>query len=520
MRDLFATDAKRFSRFSIRFDDMLFDFSKNRITKETFALLIRLAKEAGVEKYRMAMFNGERINITENRAVLHVALRNRSDRPICVDGVNVMPEVNCALTKMCNFSTVVRNGSWFNINDGIVDIVNIGIGGSNMGPMMVIEALKPFVQNGITCHFISNVDDSNIYQVLKRCRPETTLFIIASKTFTTQETIINSQTARAWIVKNLGEKAITRHFVAISANKNAAISFGIDINNIFSFWDWVGGRYSLWSTIGLSIAIAVGFERFEELLFGAFDIDEHFRMEPLAKNIPVIMAMLGIWYIDFFGATTHAILPYDQYLYRFPSYLQQTDMESNGKSITRDGRMVDYHTGPILFGDVGTNGQHAFYQLIYQGTQLIPADFIATVCSHNPVGNHHRLLMSNYFAQSKALMIGKSRETVRDELIQQGFSGDSLEIAISHRVVLGNRPTNSLLYCKLTPRTLGRLIALYEHKIFVQGVIWQINSFDQWGVELGKKLANIILPELNGSKQTDAHDSSTNGLINHYNELC
>ncbi|HXP96883.1 MAG TPA: glucose-6-phosphate isomerase, partial [Telmatospirillum sp.] len=377
----------------------------------------------------------------------------------------------------------------------------------------------PFAQEGLTSHFVSNVDASHIHQVLKRCRPETTLFIIASKTFTTQETLANARTARAWTVAALGEDAVARHFVALSTNREAVAAFGIDTDNMFAFWDWVGGRYSLWSAIGLSIAISIGFTRFEELLAGAFDMDEHFRTAPLSANMPVVLALLGVWYIDFFGATTHAVLPYDQYLHRFPAYLQQADMESNGKSVTRDGAPVDYQTGPVLFGEAGTNGQHAFYQLIHQGTRLVPADFLAAARSQNPIGDHQSLLLSNFFAQTEALMTGKSADIVRGELGRQGLSGETLEAAIPHRVFSGNRPTNSLFYAELTPRTLGRLIALYEHKIFVQGVIWQVNSFDQWGVELGKQLAKVILPELAGPSPVTDHDSSTNGLIAHYKAL-
>jgi glucose-6-phosphate isomerase len=520
MQDLFAADEKRFARFSLRLDDLLLDFSKNRITEETLGLLVRLAGEAGVEERRTAMFEGARINSTENRAVLHVALRNRSKRPIFVDGVDVMPDVRRVLEQMRGFSDAVRSGAWHGAGGHpITDVVNIGIGGSDLGPVMVCEALKPFARDGLNSHFVSNVDASHIHQVLKRCRPETTLFIIASKTFTTQETLANARTARAWTVAALGEDAVARHFVALSTNREAVAAFGIDTDNMFAFWDWVGGRYSLWSAIGLSIAIAIGFERFEELLAGAFDMDEHFRTAPLASNMPVILALLGVWYIDFFGAQSHAVLPYDQYLHRFPAYLQQADMESNGKSVTRDGKPVDYQTGPVLFGEAGTNGQHAFYQLIHQGTRLVPADFLAAVRSQNPIGEHQTLLLSNFFAQTEALMKGKPADVARGELVRQGLSGAALEAAVPHRVFGGNRPSNSLLYGALTPRTLGRLIALYEHKIFVQGVIWQINSFDQWGVELGKQLAKAILPELEGSSPVTGHDASTNGLITHYKAL-
>ena len=517
MRDLFAVDPLRFERFSLKLNDFLLDFSKNRITEETLALLTDLAREAGVEEWRDRMFSGEHINTTENRAVLHVALRNRNDRPTIVDCSDVMPQVDRVLAQMKQFSDAVRTGEWRGATgEQITDVVNIGIGGSDLGPVMATEALRPFWQEGLHVHFVSNVDASHVYQVLKRCRPETTLFIVASKTFTTQETLANAHTARAWTVAALGEASVASHFVALSTNAKAVAEFGIDVDHMFGFWDWVGGRYSLWSAIGLSIAVGVGFERFEELLTGAFDMDEHFRTAPLDANMPVILALLGIWYVDFFGADTQAILPYDQYLHRFPAYLQQADMESNGKSVTRDGSRVDYQTGPVVFGEPGTNGQHAFYQLIHQGTRLIPADFIAAAKSQNPVGEHHSLLLSNFFAQTEALMRGKSEAEVREELTRAGLSGAALEAAIPHRVFEGNRPTNSILYPELTPRTLGRLIALYEHKIFVQGVIWQINSFDQWGVELGKQLAKAILPELPGAQPVESHDSSTNGLINYY----
>ena len=517
MRDLFAADAERFQRFSLRLGDFLLDYSKNRVTAETMRLLVQLAHEAGVETWRERMFSGQRINNTENRAVLHVALRNRADRPILVDGQDVMPEVNRVLAQMRAFSEAVRGGAWRGATGHTVtDVVNIGIGGSDLGPLMASEALEPFHQEGLASHFVSNVDGSHIHQVLQRCRPERTLFIVASKTFTTQETLANAQTARGWIVGALGEAAVARHFVALSTNGPAVTAFGIDPANMFAFWDWVGGRYSLWSAIGLSVAIAIGFERFEQMLAGAFAMDEHFRTAPLEANMPVILALLGIWYIDFFGAAAHAVLPYDQYLHRFPAYLQQADMESNGKSVTRDGRPVDYATGPVLFGEAGTNGQHAFYQLIHQGTRLVPADFITAARSQNPVGDHHLLLLSNFFAQTEALMLGKSAEAVATELSRQGLSGAALAAAIPHRVFAGNRPTNSLLYPELDPFTLGRLIALYEHKIFVQGVVWQVNSFDQWGVELGKQLAKAILPELPGPAPVAAHDASTNGLINHY----
>jgi glucose-6-phosphate isomerase len=520
MRDLFAADPGRFARYSLRLDDFLLDYSKNRVVDETMRLLVDLARQSDVEAWRDRMFGGERINTTEDRAVLHVALRNRSDRPIRVDGQDVMPEVRRVLVQMRDFSDKVRSGAWRGATgQPITDVVNIGIGGSDLGPLMATEALAPFRRPDLRSHFVSNVDGSHIHRVLSACRPEQTLFIVASKTFTTQETLANARTARAWTVAALGEAAVASHFVALSTNRPAVADFGIDPANMFFFWDWVGGRYSLWSAIGLSIAVAVGFDRFEEMLAGGFDMDEHFRSAPLEANMPVILALLGIWYIDFFGAATHAVLPYDQYLHRFAAYLQQADMESNGKSVTRDGRRVDYPTGPILFGEAGTNGQHAFYQLIHQGPRLVPADFIAAAKSLNPVGDHQELLLSNFFAQPEALMKGKTAEEVRAELTAQGLSGEALAAAVPHRVFEGNRPTNSILYRTLDPRTLGRLIALYEHKIFVQGVIWQINSFDQWGVELGKQLAKAILPELPGPQPVADHDGSTNGLINHYKAL-
>ncbi|MDR3438502.1 glucose-6-phosphate isomerase [Telmatospirillum sp.] len=520
MRDLFAADPTRFPRYTVRLDDLLLDYSKNRITDETLALLFQLAREAGLEERRDQMFSGERINTTENRSVLHVALRNRSKRPISVDGVDVMTEVRRVQDQMRDFSEQIRSGAWRGASGKpISDVVNIGIGGSDLGPLMATEALKPFGRDGLRSHFVSNVDGSHIHQVLKHCDPATTLFIIASKTFTTQETLANAQTARAWTVAALGNDAVARHFVALSTNAEAVAAFGIDTRNMFAFWDWVGGRYSLWSAIGLSIAIAVGYDHFAELLQGAFDMDEHFRTAPLEANMPVILGLLGVLYINFFDAAAHAVLPYDQYLHRFAAYLQQADMESNGKSVTLDGRPVDYQTGPVLFGEPGTNGQHAFYQLIHQGTRLVPADFLAAAHSQNPIGEHQTLLLSNFFAQTEALMQGKTAETVRKELTAQGLSGDALEALVPHRVFAGNHPTNSLLYSELSPRTLGRLIALYEHKIFVQGVIWQVNSFDQWGVELGKQLAKVILPELAGQEPVSGHDASTRGLINYFKEI-
>ncbi len=520
MRDLFAADPQRFERLSLRLGDLLLDYSKNRVTEETMRLLVALARTCQVEAWRDRMFAGDRINATEDRAVLHVALRNRANRPILVDGADVMPAVDAVLAQMRDFSEMVRSGGWLGATGSTIrHVVNIGIGGSDLGPAMVCEALRPYQKAGLRVHFVSNVDGSHLAETLKWCQPETTLFIVASKTFTTQETLANAHTARSWLVNALGEAAVARHFVAVSTNAKAVAAFGIDTDNMFQFWDWVGGRYSLWSAIGLPIAVAIGFERFAELLDGGHAMDEHFRTAPLAANMPVVLALLGVWYNNFFGARAHALLPYDQYLSRFPAYFQQGDMESNGKSVTRDGARVDYATGPVLFGEPGTNGQHAFYQLIHQGTQLIPCDFLAAAESHNAVGAHHTLLLSNFFAQTEALMKGKTADEARAEMTAAGLAAGEVESLLPHRVFDGNRPTNSLLYRKLDPRTLGMLIALYEHKIFVQGIIWNINSFDQWGVELGKQLAKAILPELGGTGAVTGHDSSTNGLINHYKAL-
>jgi glucose-6-phosphate isomerase len=525
MRDLFAQDDQRSARFSLRLGDLLLDFSKNRVTDQTMTLLRELAREAGVEAMRDRMFAGEAINVTEGRAVLHVALRNRSNRPILVDGKqgkrDVMPDVDAALAHMRSFSDAVRSGAWTGYTGKpIRSIVNIGIGGSDLGPVMVTEALRPYLRGDLALHFVSNVDGSHIAEALKRVDPETTLFLVASKTFTTQETMTNAHTARRWFLdrapKGDGEAHVAKHFVALSTNTQAVSAFGIDPANMFVFWDWVGGRYSLWSSIGLSIALGLGFENFAALLDGAFEMDEHFRTAPLEQNLPVTLALLGVWYNDFFGAASHAILPYDQYLHRFPAYLQQGDMESNGKSVSRDGRRVDYQTGPIIWGEPGTNGQHAFYQLIHQGTKLIPCDFLAAVETHNPIGVHHDLLIANYLAQTEALMKGLNEDEARRELEAQGLTGQRLAALLPHKVFPGNRPTNSLLYQKLDPRTLGRLIALYEHKIFVQGVIWNVNSYDQWGVELGKKLAGAIVPELGAPGDVTTHDSSTRALINEY----
>jgi glucose-6-phosphate isomerase len=519
MRELFAQDPGRWRRYSQRLGDLLLDYSKNRITDETMTLLRQLAAERGVAAMRDKMFAGEAINNTEGRPVLHVALRNRSNRPILVNGQDVMPEVNAALGHMQSFSEAVRSGAWRGYTGkAITDVVNIGIGGSDLGPVMVTEALRPYLSDKLTLHFVSNVDGSHLAEALKRVDPETTLFLIASKTFTTQETMANAHSARRWFLESAkNEGHIAKHFVALSTNATEVAKFGIATDNMFVFWDWVGGRYSLWSSIGLSIALGVGYDNFVRLLEGAHEMDEHFRTAPLDQSLPVTLAVLGVWYNDFFGAATQAILPYDQYLHRFPAYFQQGDMESNGKSVTRDGQPItDYQTGPVIWGEAGTNGQHAFYQLIHQGTKLIPCDFLAAVESHNPMGQHHKLLLANYFAQTEALMKGRTASEARAELEGQGLRGEKLEALIPHKVFAGNRPTNSLLYQQLDPHTLGKLIALYEHKIFVQGVIWNVNSYDQWGVELGKKLAGAILPELDQPGDVTTHDASTNALINEY----
>jgi glucose-6-phosphate isomerase len=520
MKDLFAADPGRFEQFSIRIGDLLLDYSKNRITSETMDLLVALAREAEIEDWRARMFSGQEINNTEGRSVLHVALRNSPDAPIVVNGEDVMPGVARVLDHMRTFSDAVRNGTWTgHTGKRITDVVNIGIGGSDLGPVMVTEALKPYQQQGLKVHFVSNVDGTHISETVKTLDPETTLFIVASKTFTTQETLTNATSARQWLVDALGQQAVAKHFVALSTNTEAVTAFGIDPGNMFEFWDWVGGRYSLWSAIGLPIAVAIGMDRFEELLAGGRAMDAHFRSAPLEANMPVILALIGIWNSNFLGAETYAVLPYDQYLHRLPAYLQQADMESNGKYVTRDGVRVDYNTGPVLFGEPGTNGQHSFYQLVHQSTRLIPCDFIAPAQSQNKIGNHHPILLSNFFAQTEALMKGKTESEVRSELQAQGLSGDALEALVPHKVFDGNRPTNSILVPRIDPHTLGMLIALYEHKIFVQGIIWQINSFDQWGVELGKQLAKVILPELDGDGSVQSHDGSTNGLMNAYKEM-
>lgn len=521
MKDLFAKDKKRFEKFSLMFEDILVDFSKNIITEETIELLVKLADEVYLKDGIRAMFSGKKINETEKRAVLHTALRDSSDKPIMVDNKNVKPQVQKVLQQMQSFADKVTSGSWNGFTGkAITDVVNIGIGGSDLGPVMVTEALKPYKKININPHFVSNVDGTHIVETLKKVNPETTLFLIASKSFTTQETMTNAQTARKWFLMHAKKEShIKKHFVAISTNKKAVTEFGIDPENMFEFWDWVGGRYSLWSAIGLSIACSIGYENFQELLKGAHAMDVHFNETKFEKNIPVILALLGIWYNNFFEAETEVILPYDQYMHRFPAYFQQANMESNGKFVNRFGNEVNYQTGPIVWGEPGTNGQHAFYQLIHQGTKLVPSDFLAGTLSHNMVGDHHRILLSNFFAQTEALMNGKTKEEVISELTKQGKTEEEIKKLLPYKIFKGNNPTNSILYKKLTPYTLGCLIAMYEHKIFTQGFIWNIFSFDQWGVELGKQLAKKILPELTDKKNVRDHDSSTNGLINFYKEI-
>lgn len=520
MRELFAEDPKRFEKLSTAFEDILVDYSKNIIVEETLHLLLDLAREVELKHAIDAMFHGDKINATEGRAVLHTALRNRSNTPVLADKVDIMPEVNRVLSQMKAFATRLLDGEWKGFSGkAITDIVNIGIGGSDLGPYMVTEALKPYWKT-ITPHFVSNVDGTHIVETLKPLNPETTLFIIASKTFTTQETMTNAESARAWFLEKTGNKGeVAKHFVAVSTNEKEVTKFGIAAENMFVFWDWVGGRYSLWSSIGLSIACTIGFDEFEALLNGAHAMDKHFRDQPFEKNIPVILALIGIWYNNFFGAASEAILPYDQYLHRFAAYFQQGNMESNGKSVDRNGEPVQIQTGPVIWGEPGTNGQHAFYQLIHQGTKMIPCDFIAPAISQNPVGDHHDKLLSNFFAQTQALMSGKTQEEVEKELSQAGFDREAIAFHAPFRVFEGNRPSNSILFKKLTPYTLGALIAMYEHKIFVQGVIWNIFSFDQWGVELGKVLAKKILPELTSAEEIKSHDASTNGLINYFKRL-
>jgi glucose-6-phosphate isomerase len=518
MRDLFATDKDRFSKYSVQFKDILVDYSKNRITDETMSLLLALAEEAGLKQAIEDMFTGKKINTTEKRSVLHIALRNRSNTPIFSDGKDVMPEINAVLDKMNGFCDKVRSGAWKGYTGkSITDIVNIGIGGSDLGPVMVTEALKPYGSEALKVHFVSNVDGTHIVETTKHLNPETTLFIIASKTFTTQETITNAESAKAWFLKTAKDEAtVAKHFIALSTNAKLVAAFGIDTNNMFEFWDWVGGRYSLWSAIGMSIALFIGYDNYIELLSGAHAMDNHFKETPFSKNIPVILAVLGVWYNNFYETETEAILPYDQYMHRFSAYFQQGDMESNGKHVTKDGTTVNYQTGPIIWGEPGTNGQHAFYQLIHQGTKLIPCDFLAPVVSQNAIGDHHPKLLANFFAQTEALMKGKTAAEVKAELEKAGLSAEDVTALVNHKVFEGNRPTNSIFFKKLTPFTLGALIAMYEHKIYAQSIIWKINAFDQWGVELGKQLANAILPELKDSTPVTDHDSSTNGLINFY----
>ena len=525
MRDLFANDPHRFNKYSLKFSDLLFDYSKNRITDETMPLLFQMAKEANIEQWREKMFAGEKINITENRAVLHTALRNRSNKPVMVGGKDVMPDINNVLAQMREFSEKVRNGAWLGFTGKtITDIVNIGIGGSDLGPVMVCDALKPYASDKMNIHFVSNIDGAHLMRALEKCSPETTLFIVASKTFTTQETMTNALSARTWFLDSaIDNSHVAKHFVALSTNAKAVADFGIDPANMFVFWDWVGGRYSLWSAIGLSIALYVGMDHFEALLDGAHEMDNHFRDAPLEQNMPVILALIGIWYNNFFHVDTHAILPYDQGMARFPAYMQQADMESNGKFICRDGSRVQYKTGPVIWGEAGTNGQHAFYQLIHQGTQIVPADFLMPVHSHYAIGKkgyaHHKILLANFLAQTQSLMMGKTIDEARAELEKQDLEPEELEKLLPHKVFEGNRPTTSILFDKLTPKTLGQLIALYEHKIFVQGILWDINSYDQWGVEYGKQIAQQILPQLTSVDKVENYDSSTNGLINHIKSI-
>ncbi|TAG32245.1 MAG: glucose-6-phosphate isomerase [Sphingobacteriia bacterium] len=518
MRDLFSNDPERFQKFSLCLDQLLFDYSKNIINPRTMQLLLQLADECKLQESIHDLFAGIKINETEYRAVLHTALRNFSDTPILVEGKDIMPKIRKVQQQMKAFCEQIHGGKWLGYTGKKIKyIVNIGIGGSDLGPVMVTEALKPFWVEGIQSYFVSNVDGTHIAETLKKITPDETLFLVASKTFTTQETMTNAHTARAWFLEHAkDEKFVAKHFAALSTNEKSVTEFGIDKANMFEFWDWVGGRYSLWSAIGLSIALTIGYENFEALLKGAELADEHFKHEKLDKNIPVIMALLGVWYTNFFGAQSEAILPYDQYMHRFAAYFQQGNMESNGKSVDRNGNPVNYSTGPVIWGEPGTNGQHAFYQLIHQGTPLIPCDFIAPAFSHNPLGDHHAKLLSNFFAQTEALMNGKSENEVKVEFMKAGKHEDEIKRLTPFKVFPGNKPTNSLLLKSINPTSLGMLIALYEHKIFVQGIIWNIFSYDQWGVELGKQLANQILPELLTAEKVTSHDSSTNGLINAY----
>jgi len=518
MRDMFNSDKERFDKYSLELNDILYDFSKNRINDVTIDLLYQLANEVDVPKWIKKMFDGEKINHTEHRAVLHTALRDNGDEPIILDGVDIRREIKIERDKVNQLAEKIRTREWRGAtNQAITDVVNIGIGGSHLGPLMVTEALKSHSLHDINIHFVSNIDENHINDTLEYLNPETTFFIIASKTFTTQDTMVNAETARQWYINKLGsEEFINRHFSAVTSNIELAKEFGIDETNTFKMWDWVGGRYSLWSAIGLSIVIAIGSEQFEELLKGAYEVDQHFRDAPLEENIPVMMALLGVWYNNFFNAETMAILPYDQHLHRFPAYLQQADMESNGKYVDREGNEVAYTTGPVIFGEIGIAGQHAFFQLLHQGTKLVPADILAPVYSFRCIARHHRALMSNVFAQTEALMKGKTKDQAYLELKSEGLSETEIEQLLPYKIFPGNRPTSTILFDTLDPKTLGSIIALYEHKIFVQGVIWNVNSFDQWGVELGKQLATSILPELNDTDDIKTHDSSTNGLINHY----
>jgi len=517
IKSLFDANEQRQNEFSLEFNDLFFDYSKNLLDRQAFNNLIELAHQTGLKSAINAQFSGDIINVTENRSVLHTALRAKNNSEIIINGKNIMLDIQLVKNQMNDFCDQVIQGQWKGYTgQSITDVVNIGIGGSDLGPVMVTEALKAY-KNHLNIHFVSNVDGTHISETLKKLDPETTLFLIASKTFTTQETMANAFSARNWFLADAKEmEYVSKHFVAMSTNKNEVEKFGIDAQNMFVFWDWVGGRYSLWSAIGLSIALSIGFENFELLLLGANEMDVHFANETYETNIPVILALLGVWYTQFFNANTHAILPYDQYMHRFAAYFQQGDMESNGKSVDRNGNRVSYPTGPVIWGEPGTNGQHAFYQLIHQGTQLIPADFIAPAITHNKIGNHHTLLMSNFFAQTEALMNGKTKEEVDLELKQAGLSIGQINKLSPFKVFEGNRPTNSILVKQITPKTLGSLIAMYEHKIFVQGIIWNIFSYDQWGVELGKQLANSILPELESDQIINSHDSSTNGLINKF----
>ncbi len=517
----FDEEKNRFEQFSINAAGIFLDFSKNILTKETLSLLLKLAEEHDLKGWVKKMFSGEKINITENRAVLHIALRNRSDSPITVEGKDIMPDINSVLSRIRTFSDRVRNGSWKGYSEKkITDIVNIGIGGSNLGPAMAVEALTPYNETGLKLHFVSNIDGTHITETVKDLKPETTLFIIASKTFTTLETMTNANSARKWFLKTAGDEThIAKHFVAVSTNMEAVKKFGIDSDNMFEFWDWVGGRYSMWSAIGISIVLAIGMDNFEEFLSGAHEMDKHFKTADFENNIPVVLALTGILYNNFFGFETHALLPYDQYLRRLAAYVQQLDMESNGKHIQKNGTECTASTGPIIWGEPGTDGQHAFYQLIHQGTKTIPADFLAPINTHNETGDHHVLLLANFFAQTEALMNGKTEEKVIEELKASGMEEEKIKEISPHKVFEGNRPSNSIMFKQLDPKTLGALIAMYEHKVFTQGIIWNICSFDQWGVELGKQLANKIIPELKGPEEITSHDPSTNGLINYYKKM-